>query len=62
MTYNFDPDQWFETQADLLKKRLDAGEIDRSEYEKSLKDLHERHEAMWKRLDGTYRIPDDKDR
>ncbi len=58
MTYNFDPDQWYENQRVLLQARFDAGQITREELDAALKDLDQRFDAMLDRLDGTFRIPD----
>jgi hypothetical protein len=57
MTYNFDPDRWYENESAFLESRYKSGEISGQEYEASLEDLGKRYEEMWNRLDGTYRIP-----
>ena len=59
MTYNFDPDQWLDTQTALLRKRLAAGEISEQEFQTAMEELDERYQQMWKRLDGYFRIEDD---
>ena len=56
MTYNFDPDKWYENEIAFLENRYTSGKISENEYEASLKELSKRHEEMWRRLDGTYRI------
>ncbi len=58
MTYNFDPDQWYDNQRALLQARFDDGLITKEELDVALKDLDERFDAMIDRLDGTFRIPD----
>lgn len=58
MTYNFDPDLWYENHRDLLEARHKAGELTEAEFNTALKDLDRKLEEMWKRLDNTYRLPD----
>ena len=36
MTYNFDPELWYENQKAALEKRFQSGEMDRKAYEKAL--------------------------
>ena len=57
MTYNFDPDRWYDIECAALKAEHDSGKISIKEYEKALADLNRRYDAMWERLDGSYRIP-----
>ena len=57
MTYNFDPDQWFENQRLALDHRLASGEIVEDEHRAQLEELERRLEEMLRRLDGTYAIP-----
>ena len=59
MTYNFDPDRWYERQKRLLDHRLKAGEIDEDRYRDELGELETRYEDMVRRLDGTYSLPKD---
>ena len=56
MTYNFDPDKWYENEISILKSKVKSGEITEPEYKKAVNKLEERLEKMWKRLDGTYQI------
>jgi hypothetical protein len=58
MTYNFDPEKWYDNEKSLLEKRLSDGEIGREEFDKELDALDARLEEMWKRLDGTFRLPE----
>jgi hypothetical protein len=58
LTYNFDPDQWYENQKALLEERLRSGAIKEEEFKESLEALDRKLEEMWRRLDGTYQIPD----
>jgi len=57
MTYNFDPDRWFDMHRAALEARLSRGEIDEQTYATALTDLERRHEDMVARLDGTYELP-----
>ena len=58
MTYNFDPDRWYENERTALDLRYRAGKVDAHQYQKSLADLDRRYEKMLKRLDGTYQLPE----
>ena len=58
MTYNFNPDLWYDNERRLLENRLKTGELTKKEYEKALADLDRRLEDMWNRLDGSFDIPD----
>lgn len=58
MTYNFDPEKWYDNEKSLLEKRLSDGAIDKEEFEKELDALDAKLEEMWKRLDGTFRLPE----
>jgi hypothetical protein len=57
VTYNFDPERWYENQRASLEARLDRGEIGLEAFESALEDLERRLEEMESRLDGTFRIP-----
>ena len=57
MTYNFDPDRWFEREREMLDARRRAGEIGVREYQKALSELEHRYDEMLDRLDGTYQVP-----
>jgi hypothetical protein len=58
MTYNFDPDQWYENQRAILQARFDAGRLTEDELRDAIADLDERFDAMLDRLDGTFKIPE----
>ncbi len=53
MTYNFDPDRWYENQYRALKLSLKRGDISTAAYQEALEDLYRRYEQMINRLDGT---------
>ena len=57
MTYNFDPDKWYENEVAFFENSYKSGKISKQEYKESLEELSNRHEEMWRRLDGTYQIP-----
>jgi hypothetical protein len=63
VTYNFDPDRWYENQRRALDARLDRGELTRESHQAGLDDLERRYEEMTSRLDkpfdlsGTPRSP-----
>ncbi len=57
MTYNFDPDRWYDDERGILDARLKAGAMGAQEYKQALSALERRYDEMLKRLDGTYQIP-----
>ena len=57
MTYNFDPDRWYESHRRVLHERHRRGKLDDEELRLALADLERRYEEMLARLDGTYEIP-----
>lgn len=57
MTYNFDPDKWYENEAAFLENSYRSGKISELEYKAALEELNKRLDDMWSRLDGTYQIP-----
>ena len=54
MTYNFDPDRWYENQRVALDAKRGRGEIDEAGYQAGLDDLDRRYEAMTSRLDKPF--------
>jgi hypothetical protein len=56
MTYNFDPDRWYEDQRRLLERRRQNGTLDEAAFEEAARELDRRYEAMLSRLDGTYQL------
>ncbi|MBW2655943.1 MAG: hypothetical protein JRC91_13800 [Deltaproteobacteria bacterium] len=56
MTYNFDPDKWYDNELFLIQSKLKTGEIKQNEYDDAIEILDKKIEEMWKRLDGTYQI------
>jgi hypothetical protein len=57
MTYNFDPDRWYEDERGILDSRYKAGEMSELQYKAAVSDLDCRYDEMIARLDGTYQIP-----
>jgi hypothetical protein len=57
MTYNFDPDRWYDNEAAALALKLRRGTLSKSEFEAAMDELNRRYGEMLDRLDGTYRIP-----
>jgi len=51
MTYNFDPERWFEIHKDALDKKRDDGEITLGEYKTRLKELVDEYEKLLQRTD-----------
>lgn len=56
MTYNFDPDKWYDDELFMLKSKLKNGRISEIEYDRAVEILDEKLEEMWNRLDGTYQV------
>ncbi|MDM8535664.1 hypothetical protein QUF70_02795 [Desulfobacterales bacterium HSG17] len=56
MTYNFDPDKWYENELFLMQEKLKSSKITQSEYDAAVEILDKKLEEMWKRLDGSYQI------
>lgn len=57
MTYNFDPNRWYEDERAILDARCKAEEISELEYKDAVSDLDRRFDEMIDRLDGTYQVP-----
>ncbi len=57
MTYNFDPDRWYDDERGMIEARFKAGEINSQQYQDALSELSRRYDEMLQRLDGTYQIP-----
>ena len=57
MTYNFDPERWFEIEYSALECLHKKGDITDIEFEEACSDILQRYEEMLSRLDGTYQLP-----
>ncbi len=56
MTYNFDPDKWYDNEVAILENKLNSKQISQKEYETAVQILDQKHEEMWTRLNGTYQV------
>ncbi|MEX1297621.1 MAG: hypothetical protein AB1Z38_06170 [Desulfotignum sp.] len=56
MTYNFDPDKWYDDEILILQTRLKQGKMTQQEYEQAVTNLDQRLADMWNRLDGTFQV------
>jgi hypothetical protein len=57
VTYNFDPDRWYDNELAALESAYRAGQLISAEFERQKDKLMDRYDDMVTRLDGTYRIP-----
>lgn len=57
MTYNFDPERWFDIEHAVLETAYRAGRLDKAAYEAEVERLQQKCDALWDRLDGSYRLP-----
>ena len=58
MTYNFDPERWYDNEKAFLDRQYGSGEISKAVYCSALKALEHRMGAMWARLYGSYQMPE----
>ena len=57
MTYNFDPDRWYDNQRTLLEHRRAKGEIDAAQFQAELERLDERYDEMLRRQSAPFELP-----
>ena len=57
MTYNFDPDQWYENQRKLLESQRSDGRIDEATLTARLEELERKYEEMLQRLNKPFELP-----
>ena len=57
MTYNFDPDRWYDNEHLVIDMQFRSGKMSAREYKDAIDDLDGRYDEMLDRLDGTYQIP-----
>lgn len=57
MTYNFDPERWWEREFALLQARHARGELDDEALATAVLDLETRLDEMVQRLDGSFTLP-----
>ena len=60
MTYNFDPERWYENEYAALEVLHKKGDLNDKEFEQACTDLLDRYDEMLTRLDGTFQLPNDK--
>jgi hypothetical protein len=53
MTYNFDPDAWYERELQALQLRLQRGEIDDAQYAALCDQAAQQYDAMQASLNAT---------
>ena len=58
MTYNFDPERWYENEYSALGALYKKGDLTDVEFGKACSKLLDRYEEMVARLDGTYQLPE----
>lgn len=58
MTYNFDPDRWYENQRRVLDAERDRGALTPAQYQAGLDDLERRYDEMSRRLDKPFDLSD----
>ena len=56
MTYNFDPDRWYDDERARIEARLRAGQVTADEAARALEEADRRYERMLARLDGTFPV------
>ncbi len=59
MTYNFDPDKWFDDELFMIQTKLKTGEVTQDEYDQAFLELEQKLSDMWTRLDNTYQVNPD---
>jgi hypothetical protein len=57
MTYNFDPDRWYENELFVIQSTYESGQMTKQEYDKAVEVLDSKYAKMWERLDGSYQLP-----
>jgi len=57
MTYNFDPERWYENEYAALEVQHKKGDLTDKEFEQACADLLQRYEEVLTRLDGTFQLP-----
>ncbi len=55
MTYNFDPDLWYENERDFLVARHARGELDEDALAVAIEELDRRYDEMLERIDRANR-------
>lgn len=58
MTYNFDPERWYDNETAVLEERRRQNDLTAEAFDQAMDRLDRRLEEMLARLDGTYRLPE----
>ncbi len=58
MTYNFDPERWYDNEFDFMERELKQGRLTKSEFDQKVAALMKKYDDMTRRLDGTYQLPE----
>jgi len=56
LTYNFDPERWYDNERQAIEADFKSGKINAREYQAAIDDLDDRYDDMVGRLDGTYQF------
>jgi hypothetical protein len=59
MTYNFDPDKWYDDELFIIDTKFKQGKMDPKAYDQAVAELDRQLADMWRRLDGTYQVGKD---
>jgi hypothetical protein len=54
MTYNFDPERWYDNERAFLNHEYQSGKMTDQAYVTALKILEDKLDEMWERLDRSY--------
>ena len=57
MTYNFDPERWYDMERSALEHRRDNGRLTADGFAAALAELQERYESMMDRLNSVADFP-----
>ena len=57
MTYNFDPERWYENEYPAIEVLYKKGDLTDVEFKEACSELLSCYEEMVSRLDGTYQLP-----
>jgi len=57
MTYNFDPDRWYDNELFVIQSKYKNGKTTKQEDDKAIEELNQKYTKMWERLDGSYQLP-----
>jgi hypothetical protein len=56
LTYNFDPERWYDNERQAIEADFQSGKLNAREYQAAIDDLDERYDEMVDRLDGTFQF------